>query len=143
MTTSPVYTPDQTKRIAPTYAAWWEAESARQRAEQLAESKVELEKWMRGESCKYSTFYGLPPVFRVEGEEVVSSLGVRVPLVDMKRACWFAKAVHTTGKEWHRNGERCDVGVYTIDSITLEGVKAGCHMVEWLEVERLNSIINS
>lgn len=80
-----------------------------------------------------------PVAFRIEGVEVVSTLGARVPLADAKIALRFALAHREGG--WTRNGEMHRVGHYQLDSVDSKGVHAGCHHIGWAEIERLQTIL--
>ena len=55
-------------------------------------------------------------------------------LTDAKRALSFVLARRAKG--WHRNGEQCPVGSYQLDAVNDQGVVAGCHRVDWTEIER-------
>lgn len=121
-----------------------EREAARKRAEAEEKRRTEqteaFEAWKRGENTGYYFRTHLFPVtFRIEGEELVSTLGARVPLADARRAMAFVLLKKAEG--WSRNGVTMRVGHYQIDSISGDGVKAGCHNITWEEIERLSSIL--
>lgn len=80
-----------------------------------------------------------PVVFRIESDELVSTLGARVPLAEAKTALRFVQSRRERG--WARNGETCPVGHYQLDAITGAGVKAGCHNITWAEIDRLAAIL--
>lgn len=63
-----------------------------------------------------------------------TSRGVTVPLPDAEKAFRFAIARKVKG--WHRNGEVFAVGSYQLDAVNEQGVVAGCHRIEWQEIER-------
>ena len=63
-----------------------------------------------------------------------TSKGASVPLSDAERAFRFIMLKRQTG--WHRNGETFKVGEFQLDEVTPEYVKAGCHRIEWNEIER-------
>jgi len=119
------------------------AEAARAKAEAKRELAARLEQeagyaaWLRGETGEYFNPRLFPTAFRVEGEELVSTLGARVPLHDAREAYRFAR----THKNWHRNGETCPVGPYQLDAINEHGIVAGCHRITWAEVERLAPVL--
>ncbi len=84
-----------------------------------------------------------PVAFRVEtrdGEqELVSTLGARVPLHAAKVAYRFAMS--RRGQEWRENGETCPVGHYRLNAINAHGIVAGCHRITWAELERLAPVL--
>jgi hypothetical protein len=127
--------------------------AARARAEkqqQKARAKLQKEReekarellalWLAGDpEVQTYSLYELPTQFRIEGEELVSTRGARVPLADAERAIRFALARREKG--WRENGETCPVGGYRLNSITADGVVAGCHRIAWPEVERLSALL--
>jgi len=121
--------------------------NARQVKERSAREKAAVEKaaadlilWLNGEPVYLgSAHYNLPVQFRIETDELVSTLGARVPLADAERANRFALARRAKG--WHENGEQCEVGMYRLNAINPQGVVAGCHRIAWAEVERVRDMI--
>lgn len=80
----------------------------------------------------------LEVMLRVEKDEVVTSMGARVPVEHAKRGLRLVKAVMKSGKEYHRNGHTEHLGHYAIDSITKDGtLKAGCHVIRWSAIEKI------
>lgn len=108
-------------------------------AKKMAEQQAAFAAWLRGEKDGYFSQHLFPVAFRIEGEELVSTLGARVPLQEAKRAFAFALSKRETG--WQRNGTVCRVGHYQLDSIGTEGVKAGCHSITWQEMERIAPLL--
>lgn len=80
---------------------------------------------------------------RVIGNELQTSMGVRVPLDHAKAIVRFAAACRARGVEWSRtggNGPR--VGHYTLDKVSPDGsITAGCHRIAWDEMARCASAI--
>jgi len=75
---------------------------------------------------------------------VQTSLGAEVPAADASRACAFVASVRERGQEWQRNGATFKVGAFQLDKVTAGGdVKAGCHFIEWAEVEALAAVLGS
>lgn len=91
-----------------------------------------LARWLAGDDV--SLGYNCPTLLRVEGDEMVTSHGARVPLQDARRTYRFALACRAKG--WHRNGEQHAIGAYQLDAVNENGVVAGCHRVTWAEIER-------
>jgi hypothetical protein len=80
----------------------------------------------------------LPILLRVEGLEVVTSRGARIPINRAKLAIALVRDVVATGIEWKANGRTFKLGMYAIDRIDVDGtVHAGCHVVKLDEIERL------
>lgn len=114
-------------------------ETEEQRIERLA---PEYEAWKNGANSMHLTDIGrlFPVAFRVEGDELVSTLGARVPLEDARRAYRFVTSKR--GRRWVANGESCKVGSYQLDSLTESEIIAGCHHITWAEIERLAPILS-
>ena len=74
-------------------------------------------------------------MLRVQGDQVVSSMGARVPLDHARRVLPLVLALHERGEEWRTNGHKMPLGVYQVDRVDAEGVHAGCHHIAWEEVE--------
>jgi len=107
---------------------------ARRAAEKARDAKMaeDVALWMAGENV---SAYGFSRVLlRAEGAEVVTSRGARVPLEDAARTFRFAIVARERG--WHRNGEVHKVGPYQLDAVNEAGVVAGCHRIDWTEIER-------
>lgn len=116
-------------------------EAARQKArmeKERIEQTAAFEAWKANQPHEYFNARAFPVAFRVEGEELVSTLGARVPLHDARVAYRFARA-HASG--WQRNGQTCPVGPYQLDSISQNGIIAGCHRISWEEIERLALVL--
>ena len=103
-----------------------EAELLRREAEDIAA-------WLSGAPDVYSRHHW-PAMLRLEGGEVVTSKGARVPAADAQRTFRFAVALRDRG--WHRNGETHQVGGYQLDAVNKDGIVAGCHRIAWPEIER-------
>lgn len=109
----------------------------REKAEQ-AEALADFEAW-KGGADVHRSFSMFPVAFRVEGKELVSTMGARVPVSAARAALRFVKS--RKGQEWRENGETCPVGSYRVNSITPSGLVAGCHRISWDEVERVESLL--
>lgn len=113
-------------------------ESTRQ-AKERAEQQEGFTAWLEGRDGPPFSRSLFPVSFRVEGKELVSTYGARVPLKDARLAYRFATSRRAQG--WHANGETCPVGNYCLDAINAQGIVAGCHRISWDEVERLAPIL--
>jgi hypothetical protein len=119
-------------------------ELEKRRTENLAFYRSNLEAWIAGGDEKAGLF-NLRPKFRtakgVGGEDILeSSHGAEVPLEHAKKAISFALAKRQSG--WTRGETECRVGLFALDAIDGDGVHAGCHHIDWAEVERLNQLLN-
>jgi len=121
-------------------------EEKRQREVQAAQDRqrrvdmqAEYEAWIANWPNRYFDARLFPVAFRVEGEDLVSTLGARVPLQAARVAYRFA--IHRRAQGWHRNGETCEVGMYHLDAINEHGIVAGCHRIAWSEIERLAPVL--
>lgn len=113
---------------------------AREKREADARKKAQedYDAWKRGEDV-HGHFSMFPVAFRVEADDLVSSLGARVPLHDAKVALRFVQS--RKGQEWRENGETCPVGNYAVQSITPAGIVAGCHRISWEEISHVESLL--
>ena len=121
-----------------------EKEARRDRREQRALEKrlvVEIEEWKTGERGMLSSrvdrvFLRTAP--RIEGDREVkiieTSHGANIPYEAGERCFRFAIARRKKG--WRRNGDQFKIGVYDLDAVNEHGIVAGCHRVDWQEIER-------
>lgn len=108
------------------------AEQARRR-----EQAEQIQRFLAGDP---HTDYipGIPPMLRVVGDQVETSLGARFPREHAIRGLAFVREVRASGQEYVRNGHAIHLGNYVIDRIEPDGtVHAGCHVVRWEEIERI------
>lgn len=111
-------------------------------AQQAIRFRESYEAWIAGsQEFKFWPSGLFPTAFRIEGEELVSSLGARVPLQAARIAIRFA--LSKRGQEWRENGERCPVGNYALSAINEFGVIAGCHRISWAEIERIAPMLSN
>ena len=100
-----------------------------------------MQKWVDGETdylCQQS--YG-PIRLRIKGDELQTSRGARVPLDHAVKAFRIIKRLHDKGQAYERNGHTIHLGHFALDAIDPQGnVTAGCHQVEWPEIERVATI---
>lgn len=122
------------------------AKLKREKAE--AEAAEKVEQWKNGEPVSVPS--GISKVYlRVrlhmqtdetgacspsEKKVLETSKGAVVPLAEAEKAFRFIMLKREAG--WHRNGETFKVGDFQLDEVTARGVKAGCHFIEWDEIER-------
>lgn len=92
--------------------------------------------WENGDNVRLG--YGLPVCLRRSMNDTIqTSLGAKFPVSHGKRVYQFAKKCRDNKTSFQRNGEKVRIGVFQIDSISVNGsVKAGCHNVTWETIER-------
>lgn len=117
-------------------------QTKRERAEAIARQQELITKWRAGQ---YSgCLYDIPVMLRIDGNEVLTSRGVRFPVSHAKRALAFVRKIRKSGDAYVRNGHTIHLGPYAIDRIEPDGtVKAGCHVVSWQEIERIAPVLDS
>ena len=110
------------------------AEANRQR-----EAIEHLQKWVDGVT-DYCPGYG-PIRLRIRGDELQTSRGARVPLAHAVKAFRIIKRLRNNGQSYERNGHTIHLGHFALDAVDAQGnVRAGCHQVEWSEIERVATI---
>ena len=119
----------------------------KERIENLARFEREAElrtRWLAGETVwghRLSSPNG-GALLRVKGETLETSQGASVPLAHAVKVFHFIKRVREAGQPWQRNGHTIRVGHFQVDRIEASGdFKAGCHFIEWSEVERVAKAI--
>lgn len=135
------------KAIARLAAAKVRAEKKAQREQEKRDAQEQQKQsfaygvWLQGgNNGGYFNPRLFPVAFRVEGDELVSTLGARVPLRAAQVAYRFAMSKR--GQEWRENGETCPVGHYRLNAINAQGIVAGCHRISWEEIERLAPVLS-
>lgn len=107
----------------------------------LHENRLEqLTDWLNGDSFSRHSLNSLPCHLRINGENVETSHGARVPLRHAKRVFANIAKARQHGIEWRRSdnpeSEWPRVGHFHIDSIDQHGnIKAGCHSIAWEQIE--------
>lgn len=131
------------------------AEQRRQKNQQIASQQ--LENWLAGRPIdwRYGSDANTPTernllheleyaYARVEGDELVTTLGARVPLDHVQRAIPIVVRLIERGEGYHRNGHTIHLGHYALDSIDTAGtVRAGCHTFQRAEVERIGKLLEA
>jgi hypothetical protein len=115
-----------------------------------------LEAWMNGAASQFGSFpYGAPRTdadgsayLRVMGAVVETSLGAKAPLADVRRVLGFVDAMRKRAPDlvWTRSesedgSEAFKLGSFTLDAVDARGVRAGCHFISWLEIDRVRPAI--
>ena len=117
-----------------------------------------LPRWFAGESCtrlgpagvRFQREVFTPDwsklgraYFRPAGDEIETTLGARFPTDHGRRAYRMLRAIRARGESYQANGHTIHVGAFQIDSYdhATGVIKAGCHTVDWAEVERLAGVM--
>lgn len=122
-----------------------EREAREREAKRYAEAADIRRAWLAGESDRTRdpvSGYHISDetggaLIRANGERLETSHGAEVPLEHAIKAFRFVKLVRERGETWRRNGRTIRVGHYQIDCIDSGGFNAGCHRINWPEIERL------
>lgn len=114
-------------------------EELAQRAERKRrkEQRERIKRFRSGDpSINYIS--GIPPMLRIRGREVETSLGARFPVEHALQGLALVRQVRESRREYVHNGHAIHLGQYIIDRVDSDGtVHAGCHVVTWEEIERI------
>jgi hypothetical protein len=104
------------------------------------ELQEDYEAWKRGEDIyAYTLGHAFPVAFRIEGNEVVSTMGARIPISEARLAIRFIRKHRESG--WRTNGEKFTIGGYQLIQISEKEIHVGCHHISWEEFDRIAPII--
>jgi len=134
---------DLTAMIAECQAIEKRERERKQREERKREREAQerLQKWVDGAIDYCPSGYGQPIRLRIAGDELQTSRGARVPLAHAVKAFRVLKRLHDKGQAYQRNGHTIHLGHFALDSLDTEGnVTAGCHTVQWAEIERVAAL---
>jgi hypothetical protein len=128
------------------------AERTKQRnAERAAAELQRKNEWLAGENNYFRTNRGDYTYMRIKGENVETSQGADFPIEHAKKAFTIIRRMKENGVTWAKTAmtqeqaEKCAIrlGHYQVDEIDAQGnVRAGCHYVEWPEIERIARALN-
>lgn len=125
--------------------AAYEAKKRAQKADQFAWEAIKRQEWLDGIGSshgRYSDELG-GALLRIKGDTLETSHGASVPLAHAIKVFQFVKLVKQRGKPWHTNGKTIRVGHFTLTSIDTSGnFVAGCHRINWPEIERVAKLAN-
>jgi hypothetical protein len=120
------------------------AEKERRRIEAEREEAERRQAWLDGKGNGRFTDADGGALLRIRGDlaepetaELETSHGARVPLLHAIKVFRFVKLIRETSGAWQRNGRTVRVGHYQLDSIDPNGFNAGCHRINWPEIERV------
>lgn len=116
-------------------------ETKKRKAAQALENAERLEKWRDNvEYVYFRTSRGDKTYMRVNGENIETSQGANFPVDHAKKAFMRVLACRNSAMTWNsaEQGKTIPLGHFKIDHVDIHGnVKAGCHFVEWDEIERI------
>lgn len=113
------------------------------RAQRRIEYAAVMERW-RNSSDYIHIPYGLPTMLRIVGNEVETSYGARFPVAHARRGLRLVRSVMASGQEYNHTDHSFHLGSYVIQKIETNGnVTAGCHYVEWSEIERIAPLLET
>jgi hypothetical protein len=100
-----------------------------------------IERWMNGEPINLGWTYIGPVRLRINGETLETSKGAEIPVSHAIKAYRIIKQLRRRGETYERNGHTIHLGQFTLDRVDETGVTAGCHHIEWSEVERIATLL--
>lgn len=107
----------------------------------LPEALARIAAWENGSGgLRYgdTRICGRGTMLRVIGGEVETSQGAVFPVEHARLGLRLVRSVLSSGTAWETNDHTCHLGPYKVDKIEANGtVYAGCHVVEWREIERI------
>ena len=116
------------------------ARKQRAEAKRAREEQERIRQWANGET-DYCPSNGQGIRLRIKGDELQTSRGARVPLDHAIKAFRVIKRLRSKGESYERNGHTIHLGHFALDAIDPQGnVTAGCHHVEWEEIERVATL---
>jgi hypothetical protein len=80
-------------------------------------------------------------MLRVRGDTVETSQGATFPADHTTKAYRLLITLHNAGKTYHRNGHSIHLGHFVVDTFENDVVRAGCHQVQWSEVENCAKLL--
>lgn len=101
----------------------------------LDRAAVVIEQWKSGAAVRIPSLVHYI-YLRVEGEELVTSHGARVPVLQGKKALLFARVHRLIGGWVSQGNDPFGVGSFQLNEVTDHHVKIGCHTILWDEIER-------
>lgn len=119
-------------------------EKARIKREKEAQEKLKISclLWAEFKEHDMPVYQSKKIYMRINGDEIETTKGAKFPVSHAVKAFKVIRALKDKGQDWHKNGKTIHLGHFEIDSVdALGNVKAGCHFVEWDEIERLARIL--
>ena len=122
------------------------AQQEQQRREKwVAQQKQVIQDWVDGKRDDCPSGYGSdvygPIRLRIKGDELQTSMGATVPLDHAVKCFRILKQLRAKGETYVRNGHTVHLGHFALDAFDGQTVRAGCHSVEWTEIERIANLV--
>lgn len=106
-------------------------------AEQEERDRTRREDWLAGAGTYYPReHYTAPARLRVIDNAVETSHGARVHVRDAARLWFIAERAHRTGTTYRPEPPH-RVGPYALEEVSPAGVKIGCHVITFDEMQRI------
>ena len=116
-----------------------ERRNAAAMAEQEERDRDRRDRWLAGEPVSYPReHYGTAARLRVRGSAVETSHGARVHVRAAARLWPIAERAHRTGTTYKPEPPH-KVGAYTLDEVSPAGVRIGCHVIQFEEMQRIRA----
>jgi hypothetical protein len=134
---------DELKKELSRIAAEKRSEEKARQAETLRKNSEAIEQWCKG--LRSELPWNIETVYlRIEGDEMVTSKGARVPLSHAVALLETIEHCIETRTPYKRNGHTIRIGFYTVDSIDTDGnLRAGCHSILWSQISRIAPMVRS
>lgn len=108
----------------------------KQEAEQAERNAAALAAWIAGERETPPHRHEGETRLRVRGGNVETSHGASVPAADALRLWPLAERARRTGETYTPTGRHA-VGIFTLDHVSRQGARIGCHFIPYDEMERI------
>ena len=116
------------------------ARKQRAEAKRAREEQERIRQWANGET-DYCPSNGQAYPAAGQGRRIADQPRARVPLDHAIKAFRVIKRLRSKGESYERNGHTIHLGHFALDAIDPQGnVTAGCHNVEWEEIERVATL---
>ena len=116
------------------------ARKQRAEAKRAREEQERIRQWANGET-DYCPSNGQAYPATDQGRRIADQPRARVPLDHAIKAFRVIKRLRSKGESYERNGHTIHLGHFALDAIDPQGnVTAGCHHVEWEEIERVATL---
>lgn len=104
-----------------------------------------IENWRAGTGYfSWKQTRNLPTMLRINGNEIETSQGARVPVDHAKRVLAIVRRMVAEHKTFETNGHTIPIGVYKVDRIDADGtLHAGCHHIPYAEIERIGVLLDA
>lgn len=127
---------EETKKRREKARAESQARWVRQEQEQAERNAAHLAAWIAGERETPPNRHEGETRLRVRAGNVETSHGASVPAADALRLWPLAERAQKTGGTY-RPDKAHPVGIYTLDHVSPQGARIGCHFIPFEEMQRI------